>query len=80
MFRDSRLVRLKRWGCGVVGVLAIVFGLFHSSGGYSYKNWFGQLVFAPIIGLLGVAALLAAIFNWRKIWDSPPAGHVGKGT
>ena len=72
MFREPGLSKLKRFGCGLVGVLAIVSGLFHPEHAvsYSYKNWFGGLVFGPIAVGLGILALLAAIFNWRKVWDS----------
>ena len=74
MFRGSSLTKLKRFLCGVVGVLGIAFGLFHPQNAYSYsyRNWFGGLVFGPIMAILGGLALLAAIFNWRSIWDSPP--------
>ena len=65
---------LKRLGCGLVGLLGIAFGLFHPGHiySYSYRNWFGGLVFGPIVAIVGIVALLAAIFNWRRIWDSPP--------
>jgi 1,4-dihydroxy-2-naphthoate octaprenyltransferase len=80
MFRGSVVSKLKRVGCGLVGVLAIAFGLFHPQHAYSYsyRNWFGGLVFGPVIAVLGAVAVLAAIFNWRTIWDSPPAVHTGK--
>jgi hypothetical protein len=74
MFRGSSLPRLKRLGCGIVGVISIAFGLYYSRGvfGFSYRNWFGGLVFGPFVTLLGIVALLGSIFNWTKIWDSPP--------
>jgi hypothetical protein len=74
MFGESRLRALKRVGCGIVGVLAIAYGLYYSRGavGFSYRNWFGGLVFGPFVILLGMVALLASILNWPKIWDSPP--------
>ena len=75
MFRGPSLRKVKRFGCGAVGVLAIVTGLLHSGHAvsYSYRNWFGGLACGPIVAVLGILALLAAIFNWRSIWDSPPA-------
>ncbi len=74
MFRRSSLPKLKRLGCGIVGVMAIAFGLYHSRGafGFSYRNWFGGLVFGPFVILLGMVALLGSIFDWPKIWDAPP--------
>jgi hypothetical protein len=54
--------------------MAIAFGLYYSRGafGFSYRNWFGGLVFGPFVILLGMVALLGSVFNWPKIWDSPP--------
>jgi hypothetical protein len=74
MFRESSLPKLKRIGCGLVGAILISFGLhfFRADYAFSYRNWFGGLVFAPIVTLLGMVALLGAVFNWLKIWDSPP--------
>ena len=73
MFKDSSLAKLKRLMCGVVGVVGIAFGFFHPQHAYSYsyRNWFGGLVFGPIAAILGAVALLAAIFNWRNVWDDP---------
>ena len=69
--------RLKRLGCGIVGVVAIAFGVYYSryAHAYSYRNWFGGLVFGPVAIFLGMVALVGAVFNWPKIWDSPPADH-----
>jgi hypothetical protein len=55
MFRGSVVSKLKRVGCGLVGVLAIAFGLFHPQHAYSYsyRNWFGGLVFGPVVAVLG---------------------------
>jgi 1,4-dihydroxy-2-naphthoate octaprenyltransferase len=80
MFRGPVLSKLKRFGCGLVGMLAIAFGLFHPQHAYSYsyRNWFGGLVFGPIAVVFGAIAVLAAIFNWRKIWDSPPVVQTRK--
>ncbi len=74
MFSGSGLTRLKRLLCAVFGVLGIALGLFHPqhASSYSYRNWFGGLVFGPVIAILGLVALLAAMFNWRSIWDSQP--------
>jgi len=74
MFRGSSLPKLKRLGCGFVGMMLIAYGLyfFRASYAFTYRNWFGGLVFAPIAALLGMVALLGAVFNWPKIWDSPP--------
>jgi len=74
MFRGPRLNKLKRFLCGIVGVFGITIGLLHPqhSYSYSYRNWFGGLAFGPVAAILGVVCLLAAIFNWRKIWDRQP--------
>lgn len=74
MFRGSSLPNLKRIGCGIVGVMVLAAGLNFSriAHGFSYRNWFGGLVFGPVAIVLGMVALLGAIFNWPKIWDSPP--------
>jgi hypothetical protein len=55
--------------------MALVLGLYFSRAayGFSYRNWFGGLVFGPVATVLGMVALLGAVFNWSKIWDSPPA-------
>ena len=55
--------------CGVVALVAIAFGLVHDGHriSYSYRNWFGGLVFGPVVTALGIVILLGAIFNWRKI-------------
>ncbi len=55
MFRGPSLTRLKRIGCGIVGLIALTFGLFYSRAGYnfSYRNWFGGLVFGPVAAILG---------------------------
>lgn len=78
MFRGARLQQLKRFLCAVVGIGAIAFGLLHRGHeiSYSYRNWFGGLVFGPIVAVLGIVALLGAIFNWRRVWDSPPTDAV----
>ena len=80
MFREPGLSKLKRMGCGGFGVVAIAFGLFHSQSAlsFSYRNWFGGLVSEPIVAVFGVVALLAAVCNWRRIWDSPPADDTRK--
>ncbi len=56
MFTGSCLTRLKRFLCGVFGVLGIAFGLFHPQNAYSYsyRNWLGGLVFGPVIAIFGV--------------------------
>ena len=71
---------VKRIGCGVVGVMALVMGLYFSHGayGFSYRNWFGGLVFGPLMIVLGLVALLGSVFNWPTIWDSPPFDHPEK--
>jgi len=68
------LSRLKRIGCGIVGMIMLAFGVYFSRAayGFSYRNWFGGLVFGPIAVVLGMVALLGAVFNWPKVWDSPP--------
>lgn len=65
---------LKRIGCGVCGGTILALGLYFSRAayGFSYRNWFGGLVFGPVAIILGMVALLGAVFNWSKIWDSPP--------
>src|ERR1700757_3058639 len=75
MFRGSSLATLKRIGCGIVGVMVLAVGLYFSRAahGFSYRNWFGGLVFGPVAVLLGMVAMLGVVFNWPKIWDSPPA-------
>jgi hypothetical protein len=62
-------------GCGIAGVMALALGLYfaRAASGFSYRNWFGGLVFGPVAIVLGMVALLEAVFNWPKIWDSPPA-------
>jgi len=74
MFRGSSLPKLKRLGCGIVGVIVLALGLYFSRAGYgfSYRKWFGGLVFGPVAVVLGIVALLGAAFNWPKIWNSPP--------
>jgi len=74
------LPRLKRLGCGIVGVVAIAFGLYYSryTYAYSYRNWFGGLAFGPVAVVLGMVALLGSVFNWRRIWDSPSPDPVRK--
>jgi hypothetical protein len=64
---------LKRIGCGVTGGMILALGLYFSRATYafSYRNWFGGLVFGPVAIVLGVVGLLGAVFNWPKIWDSP---------
>ena len=49
-------------------------GLYYSRAVYvfSYRNWFGELVFGLVAVVLGMVALLGSVFNWSKIWDSPP--------
>jgi hypothetical protein len=66
---------LKRVGCGVAGVMALALGLYFSRAayGFSYRNWFGGVVFGPVAMVLGMVALIGAVFNWPKIWNSPPA-------
>jgi hypothetical protein len=73
MFGELRLPKLKRFISGVVGIVAIALGVHYSSAAYafSYKNWFGGLVFGPIAAVLGTVALLGAVLNWPKVWDSP---------
>jgi hypothetical protein len=55
--------------------MLLALGLYFSRAtyGFSYRNWFGGLVFGPIATALGMVALLGAVFNWPKIWDLPPA-------
>jgi 1,4-dihydroxy-2-naphthoate octaprenyltransferase len=74
MFGESRLPKLKRFTCGVIGVVAIALGVHYSRAAYafSYTNRFGGLVFGPIVAVLGTVALLGAVYNWPKVWDSPP--------
>jgi hypothetical protein len=58
--------------CGVFGVVAFFVGLRPiGTGQYSYENWFGGLVFAPVAIIAGIVMLLGAIFNWRSVWDVP---------
>ena len=73
MFRGTKLRHLNRVLCGLVGLGAVVVGLIHPGHeiSYSYRNWFGGLAFGPVIAVLGVVALLGAVFNWRNVWDSP---------
>jgi hypothetical protein len=80
MFRESSLPRLKRLGCGIVGVVATALGFYYSRDtyAYSYRNWFGGLVFGPVAIVLGMVALLGAVLNWPKICDSPPRDHARK--
>src|SRR5947207_2231726 len=80
MFRKRKLSMLNRSLCGLVGVIAIAIGLFHSHGDYSYRTWFGGLAFAPVAAVLGTVALLGALFNWRRIWDHPPREDKRAGT
>lgn len=80
MFRESSLSRLKRIGGGIVGVKVLTLGLYFSGPayGFSYRNWLGGLVFRPFVLVLGMVALLKSVFNWPKIWDSPPRDPVRK--
>ncbi len=80
MFRESSLLRLKRIGCGIVGAMILALGLYFSRAayGFSYRNWFGGPVFGPVAVVLGMVALLGSVFNWPKIWDSPPGDHARK--
>jgi len=66
--------------CGIVGLLAIALGIHYSSRAYaySYRNWFGGLVLGPVAAVLGVVALLGSVFDWPKIWDSPPRDQARK--
>jgi len=66
--------------CGIVGVVAVAFGLHYSryDYAYSYRNWFGGLVLGPVAAVLGMVALLGSVFNWPKIWDSPPRDRARK--
>jgi hypothetical protein len=68
------LAKLKRLGCGIAGAVILTTGLCLSRAaiGFSYRNWFGGLVFGPIAVVLGAVALFGSIFNWRKIWDTQP--------
>jgi hypothetical protein len=74
------LSRAKRIGCGNVGAIILALGLYHSRAayGFSYRNWFDGLVFGPVAAVLGMVALLGSIFNWPKIWDSPPQNPARK--
>jgi hypothetical protein len=73
MFKGSGLAKLKRFGCAVIGILIIAVGVYSSrfTHGFSYRNWFGGLVFGPVAVLLGTVALLGAVLDWPKVWDSP---------
>ena len=58
--------------CGILGVVAFFWGLRPLlAGDYSYNNWFGGLVFAPVAIIAGGLMVLGAVFNWRSIWDVP---------
>jgi hypothetical protein len=72
MIRGNQLKAFLRLFCGIFGVVAILIGIGPMlKGEYSYSNWFGGLVFAPVAIVAGVLMILGAIFNWRSIWDTP---------
>jgi len=74
MIRGPQQKMYLRILCGIVGVVAFSWGLHPIlAGDYSYNNWFGGLVFAPVAIVAGVLMVLGAVFNWRSIWDVPPS-------
>jgi hypothetical protein len=73
MMRGRQQKVYLRVFCGVFGVAAVSLGgRLVVAGQYSYANWFGGLVFTPVVIIAGVLMILAAVFNWRSIWDVPP--------
>jgi hypothetical protein len=76
MIRGSRLKVYLRTFCGIFGVVSILLGVCPILvGDYSYTNWLGGLVFAPLATVAGVVMVLGAVFNWRSVWDTPPKGN-----
>jgi hypothetical protein len=73
MIRGRQQKMYLRVLCGIFGVAAFFLGIRPVlTGQYSYTNWFGGLVFAPVVIVAGVLMILGAVFNWRSIWDVPP--------
>jgi hypothetical protein len=76
MFTDRK--RLNRIGCGIVGLLVVsVSAARLYRGEMNYENWFGELVFVPIALGLGFVCLLAAIFDWERVY-MPRGPHTRK--
>src|SRR5579884_1816524 len=74
MFRSPTSVALLcRIGCGVFGLVCIAMALpMLLQGRLAYENWLhAGLVFLPFVLVFGVVALLAAIFNWKRIFMVP---------
>jgi len=72
MIRGAQQKKYLRILCGIFGLVAFFVGLRPIlTGQYSYENWFGGLVFAPVAIIAGVLMVLGAIFNWRSVWDLP---------
>jgi hypothetical protein len=61
--------RKRRVMCGVVGMISVGTSLpFIIYGGLNYTNWtHAGLIFAPIVCVLGLIAILASVFNWKKV-------------
>jgi len=39
-------------------------------GSYSYNNWWGGLVFAPITVIVGLFVLYLVVFKWDSLMDT----------
>ena len=63
MFRTSSLPKLKRFLCGVAGVVGIAFGLysFRAACGFSYRNWFGG-------GFLDLSLLSSGLLHYLGLF------------
>lgn len=65
MFSSDPKSPVVRVVAGLIGLAAIGFGLHAllQRGDLHYTNWFRELVFAPVAVLLGLVAVLGALFK-----------------
>jgi hypothetical protein len=59
------------WGrivCALVALVALATGLISIAElGWSYRSYWGGLVFAPVLIVIGFLLLYAALFRWNRL-------------